>query len=67
MHTSMHEGVFELTKLTYTRLEDSLIRHRAGRTDMYIDYIMYICDRNLLDNPPLTLWTTPPFPHWLYD
>ena len=27
--TSMHSGGFELTKLTYTRLEDNLIRHRG--------------------------------------
>ena len=25
----MHSGGFELTKLTYTRLEDNLIRHRG--------------------------------------
>ena len=30
--TSMHSaGVLELTKLTYTRLEDNLIRHRGDR------------------------------------
>ena len=29
MYTSMHSGGFELTKLTYTRLEDNLIRHRG--------------------------------------
>ena len=28
IYTSMHCGRFELTKLTYTRLEDKLIRHR---------------------------------------
>ena len=27
INTSMHSGGFELTKLTYTRLEDNLIRH----------------------------------------
>ena len=27
----MHSGGFELTKLTYTRLEDNLIRHRGDR------------------------------------
>ena len=27
----MHAGGFELTKLTYTRLEDNLIRHRGDR------------------------------------
>ena len=32
IHTSMHSGGFELTKLTYTRLEDSLIRHRGDRS-----------------------------------
>ena len=30
--TSMHSGGFELTKLTYTRLEDNLIRHRGDRS-----------------------------------
>ena len=27
----MHSGGFELTKLTYTRLENILIRHRGDR------------------------------------
>ena len=27
----MHSGGFELTKLTYTRLEDNLTRHRGDR------------------------------------
>ena len=27
----MHSGGFELTKLSYTRLEDNLIRHRGDR------------------------------------
>ena len=31
IHTSMRSGGFELTKLTYTRLEDNLIRHRGDR------------------------------------
>ena len=31
IYTSMHSGGFELTKLTYTRLEDILIRHRGDR------------------------------------
>ena len=29
--TSMHSGGLELTKLSYTRLEDNLIRHRGDR------------------------------------
>ena len=31
MYTSMHSEGLELTKLTYTRLEDNLIRHRGDR------------------------------------
>ena len=31
IYTSMHSGGLELTKLTYTRLEDNLIRHRGDR------------------------------------
>ena len=31
MYTSMHSGGFKLTKPTYTRLEDNLIRHRGDR------------------------------------
>ena len=31
IYTSMHSTGFELTKLTHTRLEDNLIRHRGGR------------------------------------
>ena len=34
IYTSMHSGGFELTKLTYTRLEDNLIRHRGDRLVM---------------------------------
>ena len=30
IYTSMHSAGLELTKLTYTRLEDNLIRHRGG-------------------------------------
>ena len=30
-YSSMHSGGFELTKLTYTRLEDNLIRHWGDR------------------------------------
>ena len=29
IYTSMHSGGFELAKLTYSRLEDNLIRHRG--------------------------------------
>ena len=31
IYTSMHSGGIELTKLTYTRLVDNLIRHRGDR------------------------------------
>ena len=31
IYTSMHSAGRELTKLTYTRLEDNLIRHRGDR------------------------------------
>ena len=31
IYTRMHSGEFELTKLTYIRLEDNLIRHRGDR------------------------------------
>ena len=34
IYTSMHSGGFELTKMTYTRLEDNLIRHRGDRRPM---------------------------------
>ena len=33
IYTSMHSAGLELTKLTYTRLEDNLIRHRGDRGD----------------------------------
>ena len=35
----MHSSVLELTKLTYTRLEDNLIRHRGDR-------MMYLISRS---------------------
>ena len=31
----MHSGGFELTELTYTRLEDNLVRHRGDRTQYH--------------------------------
>ena len=31
IYSSMHSGEFELTKLAYTRLQDTLIRHRGDR------------------------------------
>ena len=31
IYTSMHSAGLEVTKLTYTRLEDNLIRHRGDR------------------------------------
>ena len=31
IHTNMHSAGLELTRLTYTRLEDNLIRHRGDR------------------------------------
>ena len=32
----MHSAGLELTKLTYTRLEDNLIRHRGDRLMLYV-------------------------------
>ena len=34
-YTSMHSAGLELTKLTYTRLEDNLIRHRGDRASVW--------------------------------
>ena len=34
IYTNMHSGGFELTKLTYTRLEDNLIRHCSWYPDV---------------------------------
>ena len=49
IYTSMHSGGFELTKkLTYTRLEDNLIRHRGdrlkytGRINQYADLLIVV-------------------------
>ena len=36
IHTSMDSAGLELTKLTYTRLEDNLIRHRGDRLYIHI-------------------------------
>ena len=36
IYTCMHSGGPELTKLTYTRLEDNLIRHRGDRPQPYV-------------------------------
>ena len=41
--TSMHSAGLELTKLTYTRLEDNLIRHRGDRCGTLRTRV-YSCD-----------------------
>ena len=40
-YTSMYSGGFELTKLTYTRLEDNLTRHRGDRQSLYTSTSMH--------------------------
>ena len=45
----MHSGGFELTKLTYTTLEDNLIRHRGATGSTYL--IRHRGDRQYLPCP----------------
>ena len=40
--TSMHSAGLELTKLTYTRLEDNLIRHRGDRDTLKFEPALYL-------------------------
>ena len=67
MYTSIHSGGLELTKLTYTRLEDNLIRHRGD-----IQYRIILLNTNSIpaillsllpefrsaSRQPKTLWAT---------
>ena len=39
----MHSARLELTKLTYTRLEDSLVRHRGDRLSYIVATIAVLC------------------------
>ena len=39
--TSMHSAGLELTKLTYTRLEDNLIRHRGDRLTSFSFFFLF--------------------------
>ena len=39
LYTSMHSGGLELTKLTYTRFDDNLIRHRGDR---YVALLLHV-------------------------
>ena len=41
IYTSIHSAGLELTKLTYTRLEDNLIRHRGDWLLLYLHGICY--------------------------
>ena len=50
IHTSTHSAGLELTKLTYTRLEDNLIRHRGDR----LLYNVPVIPDKLLYNVPGT-------------
>ena len=60
--TRIHSGGFELTKLTYTRLEDYLIRHRGDRLHLHL------CDViPPPPPPPPKYFKTPPSPHQLVD
>ena len=56
LYTSMHSGRFELTKLTYARLEDNLIRHRGDRLSMVIR--LRLCTIRVHPPPPAS--TYPP-------
>ena len=42
IYTSMHSAGLELTKLTSTRLEDNLIRHRGDRMAGYALMMMWV-------------------------
>ena len=42
IYTSMHSAGLELTKLTYTRLEDNLIRHRGDRLHTAGGYLVHV-------------------------
>ena len=49
IYTRMHSAGLKLTKLTYTRLEDNLIRHRGDRSAVYSalalstsKYVLYV-------------------------
>ena len=48
IYTSMHSAGLELTKLTYTRLEDNLIRHRGDRNHIYFAVKLQSCLLQLL-------------------
>ena len=43
IYTSMHSGGIELTKLTYTRLDYNLIRHRGDRCDICVYHLWFVC------------------------
>ena len=67
MYTSMHSAGLEVTKLTYTRLEDNLIRHRGDRdqprrakTNLRSTTI---CAKTNLSHPPPRHRSLPPTPH----
>ena len=44
VYTSMHSAALELTKLTYTKLEDNLIRHPGDRDIPYTQYMPCILE-----------------------
>ena len=58
IYTSMHSAGLELTKLTYTRLEDNLIRHRGdpyrGMTLNHTNFIIKNCHNFLINKLSLT-------------
>ena len=42
IYTSMHSGVLELAKPTYTRLEDNLTRHRGDSIEDHVSHLNII-------------------------
>ena len=55
IYASMPSGGLELTKLTYTRLEDNLIRHRGDRMIGTHESTGPACHHHSLLTPPLPL------------
>ena len=57
IYTSMHSAGLQLTKLTYTRLEDNLIRHRgmlyadwARSCSPSLSLLSFVCGKSLFEN-----------------
>ena len=66
IYTSMHSGGLELTKLTYSRHEDNLLRHRGDRLTLGPEnngLLSALREKDFLGKKQISCHSIPTAPH----